>query len=186
MTLNEAVKVTYAMIGQELSDLQLAMTVKKLEAYPAGDVMIALSRCQDEVKRSLSFADILDRMPGGRPKAEEAWAMVSKALNNEQVSIVWTEEMASAFGVAAPLADDPVAARMAFKETYMDLVNQARVAGAPIRWTVSLGWDKAGREVALREAEQKQRLTHEYVERLLPPSDDISDPDLRQIVKALT
>lgn len=170
MTLAEAVKGTYAAVGQEMTDMQLALTVADLSEYPPENVLMALTRCRRELRR-ISLADILDRIPGGRPGVEEAWAIVSQTLKNEQVSIVWTDEMRIASGVAAMLASDPIAARMAFKEKYTELVHLARVEQVPITWTVSLGWEKAGREVALQEAVQKNQISAAHAARLLPPPD---------------
>jgi hypothetical protein len=57
---------------------------------------------------------------------------------------------------------------MAFKETYQRLVSEARAAGKPVRWSVSLGHDVQGRAVALMSAVDKARLTHSEAVALLP------------------
>ena len=167
MTLIEAVKVTYAMLNQEVTDLQVAATVEKLKQYPVADVQSALSRCQDELKK-MSFSDILDRLPCGHPGPEVAWATIAKAMNNEQLSLVWTDEMRDAYGVASQLSDDPVQARMAFKERYLELTKQARQAGLKPNWTVSLGYDVKGRELAVSEAVAKGQITYEHAKKLVP------------------
>lgn len=154
MTIAEAVKATYEVVGQSTTDLQLAVLIDELSRYPSDQVMTALSRCRKEL-RKLTLADILDRLPGGHPGPEEAWAMVSKALQDESVSIAWTDEMAEACGVARGLASDPVAARLAFKETYIRLINDARAKATPVRWRVSLGYDTQGREEAHREVARR-------------------------------
>jgi len=167
MKLIEAVAVTYAAVGQELSDAALAMIAKDLSVYPAQGVAVALSRCRRELRR-IALADILERIPGGRPGAEEAWSIVSPTLNDERVTVVWTTEMQQAFGVALKLQDDHIAARMAFKEAYTRLTAEAREAGAPIRWQASLGQDAAGRESVLVAAAEKGLLTVQHVAGLLP------------------
>ena len=167
MTLTEAVKATYAVIGQETTDIQLAMTVEELSCYPAPNVLTALSRCRKEL-RKLTLADILDRLPGGHPGPEEAWSKISQCMNNEQISIVWTHEMREAYGSAASLADDKVAARMAFKETYTRLVNEARAKGTQLKWSVSLGHDKSLRQEAIEEAVRKNQITAGQAAKLLP------------------
>ena len=87
----------------------------------------------------------------------------------EGASVVWTEEMAQAFGVACPLMDsDEVAARMAFKEAYAKALSAARNDGKPVKWTPSLGQDPWGRESALRQAVELGRLKAEHAARLLP------------------
>lgn len=181
MTLTEYVTGTYAMIGQEISDLQLAMTVEKLSRYPEEAVKTALSRAQDECKR-LTYTDILDRIPGGHPGPEQAWSVVQRGMQNEALTMVWTDAMREAYGVAAPLVDDPVAARMAFKETYQQLVSVARSNHAPLNWSVSLGTDPADREVQITEGAKAGRLTRAYARTLLPHV-DIPDVDAVTILR---
>lgn len=159
MTLTEAVKGTYAVIGQAMTDTELAMIVSDLAMYPPEGVLMALTRCRRELKR-ITLAEIIERIPGGHPGPEEAWGLVSKSLKNEAVSIVWTELMREAMGVAFALSDDPVAARMAFKETYQRVVSEARAQRKPPVWSASLGWDTHGRELAKIEAENRNRATH--------------------------
>jgi hypothetical protein len=129
--------------------------------------------CTEHVKTQKfmpAISEILDalRTMDGRPNAEEAWATVAKSLNDEGLTVVWTEEMASAFGVALGLQDDRVAARMAFKEAYEEAVREARSAGAPAKWIASLGHDPAGREGPLIEAVRRRRLSVDHVRGLLP------------------
>lgn len=167
MKLHEALTATYAAIGQEMSDVAMALIARDLEAYQLRDVFTALSRCRKELRR-MSLADILDRIPGGHPGPEEAWGIVAKALADERVTVVWTDEIRTAFGAALNLSDDPVAARMAFKETYARLVAEARDQRSPVVWSASLGHDPDGREPALMQAIEKGRLSAQYVHGLLP------------------
>ena len=114
-------------------------------------------------------ADIIGRLQvmDGRPGPEEAWAMMPR---DEDTTVVWTQEMASAWGVALPLLNerDQVAARMAFTEQYRKLVQGARDRGEPARWSPSLGADQNGRERALMDAVDKGRLGADHVAGLLP------------------
>ena len=175
MTLTEAVKATYAVIGQETTDIQLAMAVEELALYARPDVFAALSRCRKEL-RKLTLADILDRLPGGHPGPEEAWALVSKCMNNEQISITWTNEMRVAYGSAAALSVDAIAARMAFKEVYAKLVNEARTAGSKPTWSVSLGYNPALRTEAIEEAVRLNRISQAHANVLLPePTRQLAD-----------
>lgn len=160
MTLTEAVRGTYAVIGQTVTDIQLAMIVSDLSEYHPDAVLQALTRCRRELKH-MTLADIIDRIPGGHPGAEEAWALIAKSLDDEQVSIAWTDEMALAMGVARGLADDPVAARMAFKESYLKIVNEARMKHKPPRWMPSYGWEKTGREAADMEVTRRNLLVNQ-------------------------
>lgn len=170
MKLHEAIAVTYAAVGQDLTDAALQIITTDLRAYPLPAVFAALQRCRRELKR-IALVDILDRIPGGHPGAEEAWSIVSKALTDEKVTVVWTDEISQAFGVALGLNDDPIAARMAFKEVYTKLIAEARDQRKPVVWRASLGHDPHGREPVLLESIEKGRLTSEHIAELLPYRD---------------
>lgn len=173
MTLTMAVKATYEVLGQDVSDLAILTIVEELEGYPIGEVMTALTRCRKEL-RKLTLADILDRLPTGHPGVEEAWSVVSALLGNEEASIVWTDEMREAYGAAAPLRDDLVAARMAFKEVYAKAIGQARAERRKVSWKVSLGLDPHGRQAAIEKAVALGQLTDEHARKLIP---DLSIPE---------
>ena len=106
------------------------------------------------------IAQIEAATPDGRPGPEEAWAMMPAS---EAHTVVWTAEMAEAYGICSPLvqAGDRVGARMAFKEAYERLVAQARAAGVPVRWEPSLGSDLTLRKQALTQAVKQGKLTEE-------------------------
>lgn len=169
-TMIAALRITYEVMGQAVSDLGLAALASDLAAYPEVAVLAALARCRRECRR-LSLAEILDRLPGGHPGPEEAWAIVAPTLADEAVTVVWTDEMAAAAGVVRGLARDPIAARKAFQEYYIRAIGVARAAGRRPSWGVSLGWDKAGRELVLREAVAQGRLTPGYARTLCPSVD---------------
>lgn len=181
MTLTEAVKGTYAVIGQSMTDTELALVVSDLSIYQPAAVLTALTRCRRELKR-ITLSDIIDRIPGGHPGVEEAWAMVSTVMRDEQASIVWTDEMRQAYGVAVALSGDPVAARMAFKESYLSQIGEARAKGQLVKWSVSLGWDKQRREIAVKEAVEKGRLTHAAALAYCP---DLALPNTSESMKLL-
>ncbi len=173
MDILKAVAATYAVVGQEMSDIGMAAIVSELQSYPPVAVMEALTRCRKEL-RKITLADILDRIPSGHPGIEEAWSMVAGLLDNEDVSIVWTDEIAQAFGVARHLAGDKIAARMAFKESYVKAVAEARDKRKGPSWRVSLGYDHHGRKGALEEAVRLGRLPIEHARKFLP---DLSIPE---------
>lgn len=88
---------------------------------------------------------------------------------SESESIVWTDEMSSAFGIAAPLMDeDKTAARMAFREAYKRAVDESREQRKPVNWTASLGHDPRGREQALKRAVELGRLSAPHALSLMP------------------
>ena len=101
---------------------------------------------------------------------EEAWAEALRGWD-EANTIVWSEEMATAWGIAGPVlrAGDEVGARMAFKEAYARLVDEARAAGRPPKWSASLGFDTEQRARVLESAVTTGLLPAPDVAGLLPP-----------------
>lgn len=167
MTIVQALTVAFAFTGQAVPAPVLAEMAAELSVYREADVLAALKRCRAELK-SIKYSDILDRLPNGHPGPEEAWACVSRALQNEAVTVVWTEQMREAYGVACALANDQVAARLAFKEVYQRLVSAARARGERPIWSVSRGTDRADQELQITAAVKVGRITNEYAQRLLP------------------
>lgn len=157
--------------GTTMGSTGLEIWWNALAEFPIAAVRAALSgHVKDPVagKFSPKPSDLIARIQAqdGRPGAEEAWSMMPR---DEDTSVVWTEEMAQAFGVAGPLlADgDAIAARMAFLERYRTLVQEARDARKPVRWEPSLGHDPAGREGALLRAVELGRISAQHARGLL-------------------
>ena len=163
----KAVAVTAELCGRVFSEAAAAVFVSDLDGFEERAVMRALSRCRKEVRGILTVADVITRLDDGRPGPEEAWSLMPMT---ERQSVVWTEEMSRAFGVALPLIDDGdmVAARMAFKETYIRLVADARDARVPVKWSPSLGDDKRAAEHVLKQAVDAGRLTYEHAREVMP------------------
>lgn len=101
----------------------------------------------------------------GHLPTEEAWALALTTAD-EAVTVVWTTEIAQAFGVAKPCLElgDKFGARQAFVSAYERLV---AVAGAPC-WQVSMGHDATCRADAVAEAVRLGRLEQSQVAHLLP------------------
>ena len=127
----QAIAVTSELCGRTFSEAAAKVFVADLSAYPEAQVMGALTRCRKEVRGMLTVQDVVSRLDDGRPGVEEAWSMLP---HDENMSAVWTTEMSQAFGVCVAQLDagDRVGARMAFKETYQRMVNQARDNGLPV------------------------------------------------------
>lgn len=166
-TVIEAIAVTAELCGRTFSPGAAMVFASDLDGFDEAAVLKALSRCRKEVKGLLTVQDVISRVDDGRPGVEEAWAMLP---TDESKTVVWTDEMASAWGVARPLleAGDKVGARMAFKEAYAVAVAKARDERLRPKWTASLGDDKYGREPVLMEAVQKGRLSAPHVRAILP------------------
>lgn len=160
----QAIAVTAELTGTDLSPPAARMMAIDLAAYPEAHVMGALTRCRRELKGRLTPSEVISRLEDGRPGPEEAWAMLPQS---EAATVVWTAEMQTAAGVAGPLRDNLVQARMAFVEKYREEVRKAREAGVPVRWVVSEGHDPHGREAPILEAIQKGRIAASRAE-LLP------------------
>jgi hypothetical protein len=133
---------------------------------------VAFTRARRELKFFPKIAELRELAGAGpeadgRPGPEEAWAVCPKS---EDETVVWTTEMAAALGMGARdlLRDgDAIGARMAFKEAYTRLVGEARARGDKLRWTASMGWDKAARVAPLAEGVERGRITREYAFNLL-------------------
>lgn len=116
-------------------------------------------------------ADIIEfierLVPDGRLGADEAWAMIPR---DEHASAVMTEEMAEAMGAAQPLLDegDQVAARMAFKEAYVRIVENNKLSGIAPKWFPSLGRDPAMREAVMNDAVRRGRLGLDHAAKSVP------------------
>ena len=163
----QAVAVTAELTGSTLSEVAMTAMVEHLSAYETAAVLAALHRCQLELRGALTLGAIVDRLDDGHPGPETAWAMVG-ALREED-SVVWTDEISRAFGVARPILSDPVAARMAFLEVYRRNLGEARAARRGPAWWASLGYDMAGRVDALTRAVEQNRLPPSDARRMLPP-----------------
>lgn len=163
----KAIAVTSELCGRTFSQAAAEVFVADLAAYPERQVIGALVRCRKEVRGMLTLADVISRLDDGRPGVEEAWSLLPYT---EDKSAVWTVEMSQAFGVAVRLIDAGamVEARMAFKETYQRLVTQARDAGKPVEWSVTLGHDPSQREAALVDAVDKGRISYERAQEFSP------------------
>lgn len=172
MKLHEQIQITAELLGRPLSDLAVTVLARELGRYPSEDVRAALDRCVRESPRALTFAEVTARLPGAHLAADEAWAIVEPAYD-ESASVVWTAEMAEAFGIVRHLGDR-VAARMAFRSAYERLVG---VTGERPRWDLSAGFDRDGREVAVRGAIAAGRLSSGDHVRLLgaPAPRDVPD-----------
>lgn len=165
----EAVTATAEFCGQVLSPSAVRVLADDLSRLGQEAVLAALARCRLELRGRLKISDILFRLEDGRPDAATAWQMLPQ---DERQTVVWTEEIAEAWGMAFPLLEqaDVAAARSAFEQAYRKAVLLARAQHVPVRWVPSLGSDRGSREQVLRDALDKGLLTAEHVEQLLPGS----------------
>lgn len=140
---------------------QKAMYFRALSAYSIAQVRAALdAHVKDPVRGKFPPlpADVIAQIESrtaqdGHPGPEEAWAIARRA-DDENVTLVWTEEIAECWGICLPVlrGGDEVGARMAFKEAYVARIAKARQASKPVVWHATLGHDAAQRDAALEQA----------------------------------
>lgn len=179
----QAIAVTAELTGTQLSAPAAKVLVDDLAKFPEAQVLGALARCRKELRGRMVVADVIARLDDGRPGAEESWA--HHVPKNEDVTVVWTDEIREAWGIALPLLkeEDEIPARMAFKEKYIAAVQRARDEGRPVSWSASLGHDAYGRESVLLEAVEKGRLSAQHVAGLLPYRDQ-PNPRIQELMDA--
>ncbi len=167
----KAIAVTAELTGTEMSKIAVQAMEADLSRYPADHVMRALSKCRRELRGRLTLSDVLTRIEAqdGRPTPDEAWAVAITALD-EAETVVWSTEIAQAWGVAEPLIriGDKVAARRAFIDAYERIAEAARDAGAPSQWVISLGHDPDRRVLALNKAVEQGRIAQGVAMAFLP------------------
>jgi hypothetical protein len=146
-------RATAELTGTQLSEVAASMLLEELSHYEAQQVAVALRRCLKEVRGRLTLADILQRIPDGRPGADEAYALLPW---DEADSALLNTEIAEAMAIAKPLYDagDKVGARLAFREAYNARVLEARELGAGPKWFPSFGTDAAGRHAVEAQAKR--------------------------------
>jgi len=183
--LAELISRTAEMYGRPLTAGAIEMYCSALRQYGLAEVRAALdAHAKDpEGGRFMPLpAHLIGHLQAndGRPSADEAWSMCPRS---EYESVVWTEEMAQAYGLAAPLLEhgDQVAARKAFIDRYESLVAKSRAAGVPVKVTPSFGWDAAGREAAVLRAVERGLIAGAQVAhylRIAAPVDEGARPAL--------
>lgn len=168
----KAIAATAELTGTELSEAALLVFEADLSGFSDDQVLAALTRCRRELRGRLTVADVIDRIAtaGGHPSANEAWGLVLASLD-ESDTVVWTEQIAEAAGIAQPVLDvgDEVGARMAFRDAYDRIL---RERADPPRWFPSLGSDPQRRSAALDRASRAGLLTRQHAAGLLPAPKD--------------
>ncbi len=170
-TLLTTLGATAEVMGTQLQPAALMLMAEDLSEFSLSDVLAAIKRCRRELSGRLTLAAIIERVQAadGMPGAEEAWALMSRP---EDDTIVITEQMGEAMQVARPLLDEGerVAARMAFKDAYVRIINDAREKRIKPKWFVSLGHGKEGRAQPIAEAVRSGKLLLEHSLNLLSPN----------------
>ena len=166
--------------GREASREMLELAFSILKQFPLNAVSRGISEHMQRSRFAPTPADVVTLIeaanPSGRPGPEEAWSICLGAMD-EATTIVWTDEMAAAWGIANPVmqSGDDVGARMAFREAYNRKVDEAKREGKPVKWTPSLGHDKEARADVLKQAVEDGRLSHDGIQQLIPAPEPTQD-----------
>jgi hypothetical protein len=138
-----------AMFFRALGDHSIAQVRKGFDAHVKDSQRGRFAPLPADIVAQIEGLACKDRRPG----PEEAWS-IALAAADERKTLVWTDEIAQAWGIAKTVYDsgDEVGARMAFREAYTRILAMARQHGAPARWTASIGTDPEQRDVALQGA----------------------------------
>lgn len=173
----KAIAVVAELTGTEMSMAVLQAMEADLDQFPEQVVLDALLRCRRELTGRLTLQAVLVRIDeaDGRPGSDEAWSLAI-AAHDEAETVVWTTEIAEAFGVAAPIlaARDKTGARMAFREAYERITRASRQAGSAVRWLPSLGSNSERRRIAITAGIAQGKLTQIHAAAFLPAQDCVS------------
>mgnify|MGYP001571675291 CR=1 FL=1 len=169
MTPKEALAVLKAAYRTpDLEDATIRLYVGKLAAVPPRVLGAVVDRAIERCRFFPSIAELLEvasaLSPSGHPGPEEAWALVAGL--EEDDTVVWTDQIAHAWGVASQCLPDRVAARLAFVEVYRKQLAEA--APAP-RWWASVGHDVGRRAGPVQDAVLVGRLSAGEGRAALPP-----------------
>lgn len=144
--------------GKEMSELAAEMFVAQLSHHQPELVIGAMQRCLRELRTFPTVADILTRLPDGRPLPEQAWGMLPRG---EDETVCWTEEMVQAWNEVRHLIHegDSFNASKAFRESYSAKVSEARAKGIATHWQISIGSNLLNRECAIADAVRVGRIS---------------------------
>ena len=152
---------TMELAGQQVRPAALVLLVSDLDHLPKPVLQLALARIRAEHKGLILTGTVLQYADHalGRVLPAEAYALALTS-QDERATVVWNNEIAEAWGLAAPLlaVGDKFGARQAFNEGYARITGEARALRKRPTLQVSLGYDTEGRTRALQEALATGRL----------------------------
>lgn len=164
---------TADLYNESLGESKIQVWLEALDGLDSEKVCRAfqeLRRTQPYMPRPGHVRGLVEGDPAGFGEhlgPEAAWALVGHTTEDD--TVVWTDEIAGAFGaVRLLLEEDHVAARMAFLEIYREKLAQARLTRMPARWSASVGTDPTRRAGPLTAAVAAGRLSMAAVQSMLP------------------
>ena len=171
-------------MGQVLSDNTAALMIADFQSFTKEQLKEALHRVRMESTGKLTHKAVLDQLDtiNGRLGADEAFALVLKAKDETQ-TVVWTDEIALAWTACAPVlqSKDQVGARMAFKQAYERIAQDARAHMRRPTPVISAGSDPELRRVAITQAHKQGRLPFDMAKHALKGLSEF-DPDQNTFV----
>lgn len=157
----EELGATMELSGQQVRPAALTLLAEDLAHIAQPVLRMALARIRAEHRGPILTGTVLQYVDHamGRMLPAEAYALALGSAD-QQATVVWTDEIAQAWAVAAPLlgAGDKFGARQAFLESYGRITGEARALRRRPVVQVSLGHDPEGRTRAVQEAMAAGRL----------------------------
>ena len=151
--------------NKTLSELAIESVFDDLEDY----TLDLIRQCVKKHRKTMQFAptpfdiiSMINDLKGNKHiGVEEAWAL-AQGLFDENATVVITNEIMTAWGVAECVYPDKVGARMAFKEKYLEII---KTAPEP-KWWATQGDSREQRVAAISNAVDLGRLTHDRASQL--------------------
>lgn len=146
--------------GAQTSEMQIEMWADELKGFDLQEITSAIGKHRKEARKyPPTPAEVISKI-FGFPSADEAWSSIP---TGEEQSVCWCEEMSEAYGDVYGLirSGDHIAARMAFKDSYNRRVLESKAKMKKPTWTLSLGTDKEGQKIAIRQAYERGLLSAE-------------------------
>lgn len=157
----EELGATMELSGQQVRPAALLLLAEDLAHIEKPVLRLALARIRAEHRGPILTGTVLQYVDHamGRMLPAEAYGLALTSAD-QQATVVWTDEIAQAWAVAAPLLDagDKFGARQAFIEAYGRITGEARALRRRPVVQVSLGHDPEARTRAVQEAIAAGRL----------------------------
>lgn len=181
----DELKATASIYSKDISESAIILMVNMLSKYNEQQLLSALHKHLRTGRFFPTIADIISNMVTNHPSVEEAWALVPK---DEYATAVMNQVIQKAFSACCSLLEeDPIAARMTFKEVYQKELQQAITNNEEPVWYISVGQDKNQRDSVIHEAIQKNRITLEYARNVVYDLPDLGKqrPQLNEDIKKM-
>lgn len=165
----------FEVYNQDISHVKINIYWSTLGQYSIPSLKAAANAWVRKSEFMPKPADLIKLLGGSNQhlSADEAWALAIMA-SDEANTIVWTKEMAQAWGLAQIVYEngDHIGARRTFIDRYVRLVDESTLFNKPIEIFVSLGFDKSKRIEAINKAVFSGLLAYDKATHYLPKQDN--------------